>query len=598
MFALSSQPNLRFFPVVPGRLEFAAAVRRKILEAQPKTVAVELPWALEALYVKAVRWLPEMTVILLPDPSDEAEAVYLPVEPADPFTEAVRSAIEVGANLIFVEPPVADRPHVSDQYPDPYASQRIGVERYVAEYLKYAPDSEMLRRHARGMAWRLQGIDPSSPALAVVSLNLSKPLLEEMVEPQEPPEGERAFRGAQLVYPHPDCLAEITIEYPFLQERYEQYRMLMEAAGTDRPRVQLDVLREAEKQYGKNTGDKLVHWQRRLLGRYARNLALSGGSLIPGIWDLTVAARSIVDDNFAWEVWDVANRYPAQQNESSLEVVNLSGEDVWVNTKRMRIRRHLPRDKQRSRPAGLKARKKERMPGEWARQLDGDAICSYPPEDFVIEDYGRFLKQRGKELLTSERERTVPFTTSLLDGIDLRETIRNWHDGKIYVKELSKTSGDVGSIVVIFDEDREDRYRYLTTWLGEHQNESDMAFYSTPPFEHMVGPGIGRAEYGGFLMSLPARRMYDVWGDPDYDFAETKAERLLLAGLDYSVERNVVYVAAKPPRSVFRSIASQIGRRIVYIPMGQLSAPTLKKVRVVHVLDGYHRRETAKDYIW
>ena len=68
-----------------------------------------------------------------------------------------------------------------------------------------------------------------------------------------------------------------------------------------------------------------------------------------------------------------------------------------------------------------------------------------------------------------------------------------------------------------------DRYRYLTTWLGEHQNESDMAFYSTQPFEHMVGPGIGRAEYGGLLMTLPPRRLYDVWSDPDYDMAETKA---------------------------------------------------------------------------
>ncbi len=27
----------------------------------------------------------------------------------------------------------------------------------------------------------------------------------------------------------------------------------------------------------------------------------------------------------------------------------------------------------------------------------------------------------------------------------------------------------------------DDRYTYLTTWLGEHQNESDMAFYSTDP---------------------------------------------------------------------------------------------------------------------
>ena len=73
-------------------------------------------------------------------------------------------------------------------------------------------------------------------------------------------------------------------------------------------------------------------------------------------------------------------------------------------------------------------------------------------------------------------------------------------------------------------------------------------------------------------MSLPPRRMFDVWADPDYDFAETKPERLLLAALDYSIERFVVYVAAKPPRSIFRNIAARFGRTIVYIPIGQLIA--------------------------
>jgi hypothetical protein len=92
--------------------------------------------------------------------------------------------------------------------------------------------------------------------------------------------------------------------------------------------------------------------------------------------------------------------------------------------------------------------------------------------------------------------------------------------------------------------------------------------------------------------------MFDVWRDPDYDFAESKPERLLLAGLDYSLERFVVYVAAKPPRSVFRSIAARSGRTIIYIPIGQLSPVALKRIRVVHVLDGYDKRERAKEYIW
>jgi hypothetical protein len=151
---------------------------------------------------------------------------------------------------------------------------------------------------------------------------------------------------------------------------------------------------------------------------------------------------------------------------------------------------------------------------------------------------------------------------------------------------------------VIFDEDRAGRYTYMTTWLGENQNESDMAFYSTFPFDNLVGPGIGRAEYGGFLMSLPPRRMYDVWHDPDYEFAESKAERLLLAALDYSIHRYVVYVAAQPPRSIFKAIATRASRTIIYIPLGQLSPVSLKKIRVVHVLDGYEKREIAKDYLW
>ncbi len=107
----------------------------------------------------------------------------------------------------------------------------------------------------------------------------------------------------------------------------------------------------------------------------------------------------------------------------------------------------------------------------------------------MIEDYGRFLKRKAKSMLSEERMRTEPFTTSILDGIDLRETIRNWHENKIYVRQLDRITGEVGAAVVIFDEDAGDRYQYLTTWLGEHQNESDMAFYSTHPFDHRGGAG-------------------------------------------------------------------------------------------------------------
>src|SRR5580658_1733972 len=594
--------RFRYFPVVPGRVEFAAALRKLLLAEKPPIIAVELPGFLADKYKRALERLPELSVILyIPETHDDDNpAVYVPVEPADPFTEALRTAHELGSEILFLEPDSADRPHLPDTYPDTYAVRRIGLDKYIEAYRVWPqPRNDDVTTHANAMAWKLQGADPSKNVVVVVSLNLLDPLLDAMESPQESPRPHPKHFDVQLLNPHPDCLAEITVEFPYLQERYEFSRLdLTDEDRLDRPKVQLALMREAEIKYTESTGEKVAHWQRRLIARYTRNLAHMSGDLVANVYDLAVAARSVVDDNYGWEVWQMANRYQAQQENSDLDTVRLNASEIWINTKRLRIRRRLPRPKQRLKPTGLKPRKREKFSGEWAQQTSGEAICSYPPEDLVIEEYGRFVKQKAKAILSEERARVEPFTTSILDGIDIRETIRNWHRHKIFVKTANRLAGEVGSVVVIFDEDRDDRYTYLTTWLGEHQNESDMAFYSTHPFDNIVGPGIGRAEYGGLLMTLPPRRLFDVWSDLDYEFAESKAERLLMAALDYSVERFVVYVAAKPPRSIFRSIAAHLNRKILYVPIGQLSPTKLKKLRVVHVLDSYARRAEAKEYIW
>lgn len=603
--------NLTYFPVVPGRLEFACRLRRYLLEHHPSVIAVELPSDLECLYAKAIARMPQMSAILIPPEDDEEDAaVYIPIEAADPFVEALRTAAELNAEILFLEPPTRDKPHLGDNYPDPHALESIGIERYVEAYRVYPqPRNEQIAWQAATMAWKLQGADPLAAVCVVLSLNMLDPMLDAMETPQdEPPATKtRLFHTAELVNLHPDCLAEVTIEPPFYQERYEARRTAdaenpyASAAELriERSQWQLELWRQAEKEYSINTGEKMQGWQRMAMAKFTRNLALLDGHLVANVYDLTLAARSIVDDNYAFEVWQMANRYSVQQTEDPpLETLNLSGDSVWLRTRKLRIRRRLPRMKQMLKPHGLKARKKEQVEGQWARESNGNSICSYPPEDLVIENYGRFLKRYAKSMVSEEKSHVEPFTTSMLDGIDFRETIRNWHKQKLFVRQLGKFSGDVGALVIIFDEDREDRYRYLTTWLGEHQNESDMAFYSTFPFEQLVGPGIGRAEYGGLLMTLPPRRMYDVWADPDYETAESKPERLLMAALDYSVERHVLYIAAKPPRSVFRQLAARMNRKITYIPLGQLSPAKLKKIRVVHVLDSYARRKEAKEYVW
>jgi hypothetical protein len=218
--------------------------------------------------------------------------------------------------------------------------------------------------------------------------------------------------------------------------------------------------------------------------------------------------------------------------------------------------------------------------------------------DVVVERFGVYLRARGVRLLSEEQSRVEPFLSSLLDGIDLRETMRNWHEGKIYVRETRRVRGGVGAVVVVFEPDpKGDRYPYCMTWHGEHEQESDMAFYATALGDQIAGPGISRCEYGGFVMTYPPRRMWDVWNDPDYAILASKPEVLLMAALDYSLEPYVVYVGPKPPRSWFHTLANRMGIKIVYLPIGLFSPSTLKKIRVLHVLSGYDKREIAKDYI-
>src|SRR6266849_5047956 len=135
--------NFTYFPVIPGRLEFSIELRQAILRERPRIVAVELPGSLEDVYLQALARLPEMSVIVYPDPTDDERGIYVPVEPCDPFTEAVRTALEI--------------------------------------------DDEDIAAHAGGMAWKLQGSDPLAHVFVVVSLNLLDPVLDAMEVPQDPP---------------------------------------------------------------------------------------------------------------------------------------------------------------------------------------------------------------------------------------------------------------------------------------------------------------------------------------------------------------------------------------------------------------------------
>jgi hypothetical protein len=635
-------------PVLHERLESAVAVRRALSSLSPEAVAVEVPSTLARVFSRAVDRLPSISVLLYETAA--GETIYLPIHPADPAVEAARWARERGLAVACADLDVDGYADHRDPVPDPYALTRIGLSAYCDAVRRTSrpADAQDLRREA-AMAFHVRALGDAGAAKILVVLGLrhvtgfAAAIRFEQATPLTPP----VRKNVRLVHLHPDSLGEVLGEPPFYVAAYEARRLRLRppaapaapvASGrdygafrvlsggcSDHPRRVLDAAARAAERAGDPLDrmhlqwalvaeassalqaaaidESIEPWQRRNLARYCGRLARHSGMLVADLYDLVVASSACVSPNFAFELHRLATSYPWQEEQATdLPTARIRAEELWDGVRRVRLKRRVTRPKTR-RPESIlrRLRRDERFPGEWLEAFDGEAICSYPKEDVIVEAFGGFLRRKGKAVLAEEGSRVVPFTTSVLDGIDVRETIRHWTEKTIYVRESGRTPGEIGIVVVIFDEDQDqagERYPYKLTWLGEHGQESDMAFYATPPERAVVGPGICRVSYGGFLLSYPPGRLGDVWNDGDYRVAGTKSEVLLLAALDYSRERVVIHVAPKPPRAAFHQIATRLDRKILHLPIGTLSPATLRKIRVMHVLSGHAKREIAKDYLW
>lgn len=595
---------MRLLPVLHNKVEFAQEVRRQFEEYRPDLVAVEYPHTLKNKILEGVRRLPLLSVVYYEE--SDGTFIYLPLEPTDGQVEAIRLALAENLPIHFIDRDTEGYPLDRDLMPDSYAVTRIGHDVYCEAFLRAYKDfpggpEDKLRE--KTMAFHLQRFSHEGARILFVGGLAHLPgLLGMLDQSQTEVIGRRIRKGVGLAHLNRDSSREILSEMPYLTVQYEQARDDKKTDRIDRLKIDQELLKAAREAHWKNNKEEVSPGQLKTLNLFARNYALISGALVPSFYQLIVACRGAVDDNFAYELWDLGSHYPWQTEAPGIPELRLSGEDLFLDQKMIRFHRRLKTFRRRLVPVPVKKKRLEKKPGEWQRDFQGFHICSYPPEDIVIEGYGHYLKKKALEIKAEENTRIMPFISSMMDGLDIRETIRDWHKGKIYVKEGRPIRGKVGSVVLIFDpdipeEDKQEAFPWCVTWLGEHDQESDMAFYATPAGQVMDGPGISRCQYGGFMLTYPPMRVYDVWKDTYFNAARNKPERLLMAALDYCLEKNVVYVAADPPSGWCQSMAARLGKKIVYLPIGIFSPVTLKKVREFHVLDGHHVRRYARDYI-
>jgi hypothetical protein len=332
---------------------------------------------------------------------------------------------------------------------------------------------------------------------------------------------------------------------------------------------------------------------------YIRNLTLIGHRLSPQLSDIVIAAKQVAGDGYARVVLEIAKEYEFHDEDYALLECRMGINQIAMpDGDIVKAANRLPGPPIHWTTIEIQPKPNDQIRKDWKQKWNPFSQCSWPPEDDLIEQFRRTVFDRASEVMGADLAKTEKFTTSVKDGIDIRDTVRNWHTNDIYVKVLPPNKGKLDVAVMLFDSPADPReYPWRTTWFAEHKDESTLAFFATDFKSQPVGPGICLAHYGGAMFIYPPVMIPDIWQDPRLDFATTLEERLLSAACMYSTCRHVALLSPAPPGQAWKKIAKHYGKTLVHLTLSKFGDSTVQQLRMVHVLNGKDVRSYASNFI-
>ncbi|MGV3485921.1 MAG: hypothetical protein ACO1RT_16005 [Planctomycetaceae bacterium] len=651
--------RIAVLPIIHGSGQCALAVRRWMLENEFDVVAVPLPPSFREAVEAAVLELPKPSIVIQPtqpelgqsfdgdppfsastpfaetfeteadepwrdygdeDDDDEEPVVcsYVPIDPCQPVIMAIRAAMGEHVAREYIDLETDPFLPFATEMPDPYALRTVAPEKFAAALLPGIgrPPDDQTRDRIRHMAFRLRELQQTHRKILFVTSVLYWPWIREAYSEFENAESDNRASDIELpvddevLAPEsydvdPRTLVFLFDEIPFITGLYERARAKLE----DDENLSVDGVKElllaARDSYRSELGNRARRITPMLLSqclKYIRNLSLMHRRMTPDLATIVIAAKQIMGDQYAIHVVERARDYygvvgsamPAKPPFVTLgiDIARLPSSDTISLVNR------LPGPPRYWQTIHLNRRPTRSETQRWSYRWNPFGQCSYPPEDEKIESFRTRVLDRAKEISGADLARTEKFTTSVKDGIDIRDTLRHWYEKQIYVKVLPPSRGDLDACVMIFDSPADPRhYPWRTTWFAEHKDESTLAFYATNFQDEMVGPGIALATYGGAMFLYPPIHVEDVWDDRRIDFATTLEERLIAAACLHSRAPQVALLSALPPGGAWRRLARHFKKHLIHVPLGSFSDEQVQQMRMVHVLNGRDVRSYADDFI-
>ncbi len=623
IFRLS--PRLEILPILHASGDVAQEVRETLLASRLDCIAVPLPPSAQEPVEAAVGDLPRISLVTLPEPEGEdAPAVnFIPVDPCQPLIMGIRVAIGEGIPRAYVDREVRAFEPLPFAAPDAYVLKQVSFPSFASALLPSLPTPPRPSQQDDRITWmafRLHELELDYESILCLCHLADWPWLRQAYqERRQYAQPEQATGPASVHAVDPSSLYFVLAELPFMTQLYEQRRA---AVFSDR-HLAIDGIKEllletrtrwlADRE---REAHSLPNWVTpqllQLYLQYVRNLSLIDRRLTPDLYTLVLAAKQMAGDQFAITLLETARSYSFQQAiewhkggmvTAGIGKLELPDGGIVVAKNRLQGPPMIWRS------LSLRPRPTPQKTSRWALQWNPFRQCSWPPEDSRIESFTGHVREQARAILGADLARVEKFTTSLRDGLDLRESLRHWHSRSatrpkasrsmdIYVKVIPPARGNVQAVVFLFDTPADpDVYTWRATWYAEHAEESTLCFYATPFVEHMVGPGIAQSRYGGAFFLFPPRSIPDIWNDPRLGFARTLEERLIGAAALHSQERHIVLVSPIRPLARWRRSAKLFNRTIVSIPLSRFSGQTVDKLRRFHVLNGHELRSYAAKFI-
>lgn len=627
---------LSLVPVIHGSASYALGLRKWLLETQLDGLAIPLPESFREAVLEGVGALPAVSVVVQVESSDlddgeSKSGTYVPIDPCQGVIAAIRFAMGEQVPIEWVDPESVDMQHDGFWlggmvFPDPYAVEHTTLERYCCALLPVIPPLDSRGFQSGGsleLEWNRERIERIATRLLswrhryrhlVCLCHLQDwPWIREALARMQ--SQERASQDSVPTLGAPAGEPEEAINYaldsrthlflhgelPFITGLYERARQNLD----DDANLGIHALKElflaARSSYRQDLGNRARQITPQLISqclKYIRNQTLLDRRMTPSFYTIVRSAQQMMGDSFAIHLVSAAKDYcfdeplPWPEMKMGIDQGDIPGHGV------VKLASRLPGNPMEWHSLELQRPARKQDQRKWTSRWNPYQQCSWPEEDQKIESFRNRIMERARAAIGADLARTEKFTTSMMDGLDLRETLRHWYDGSLYVKIQPPSIGNLDATIMLFDGDPDPReYSWRATWFAEHIEESTLAFFATPFHKEMLGPGVAVSTYGGAMFLYPPRPIEDIWSDPRLDFADTLEQRLVAAACMHAESRHIALLSHAAPGLALKQIAKRFKRKLVHVPLSQFAESVVQQLRMFHVLNGKHVRSYAAHFI-